>query len=241
MGNRTKQTIVRGIGLTLISVTLSAGFMLLWYELDSNVTREDILTVAVLIPMICAPLCTYIGMKSRLKMDALALENKRMAETDPLTGLANRRAFFDHLAAEHVASETEHHPVAHIVCDVDNFKHFNDQHGHATGDAVLVHVAQLIHDALPQRAFVARIGGEEFAAHLNCRADEDEADLLAEHLVDHVANHPLALNGARLPVTISVGVFVGNNHLPPARALKAADEAMYAAKANGRNQYVLAA
>ena len=241
MGNRTKQTFIRGIGLTLISVTLSGGFMLLWYELDSNVTRQDILTVAVLIPMICAPLCTYIGMKSRLKMEALARENERMANTDALTGLANRRAFFDHLAAEHEASRSAHHPVAHIICDVDHFKHFNDQHGHATGDAVLVHVARLIRSALPQRAFVARIGGEEFAAHLNCRADEDEADLLAERLVNHVADHPLALNGARLAVTISVGVFVGNNHLPPARALKAADEAMYEAKANGRNQYVLAA
>ena len=161
MGNRAKQTLLRGCGITLLSVCLSVGLTALWYELDTKVTREDILLVAILIPMICAPLCTYIGMKSRLKMEALALENARIANTDALTGLSNRRAFFDRVKSLSQAPDEPPGPVTYFVCDIDHFKHFNDQHGHATGDAVLSHVAKLIREALPQRALIARIGGEE--------------------------------------------------------------------------------
>lgn len=241
MGNRAKQTILRGCGITLLSVCLSAGFTALWYEIDTKVTREDILLVAILVPMICAPLCTYIGMKSRLKMEALALENARIANTDALTGLSNRRAFFDRVQSLSQAQDEPPGPVTYFVCDIDHFKHFNDQHGHATGDAVLSHVAKLIREALPQRALIARIGGEEFAIRLNHRMGQCDANDFADRLIDRVARQPLLLDGHRHSVTLSVGVFVGDQHTPPARALKAADDAMYAAKANGRNQFVRAA
>ncbi|MEL6693365.1 MAG: GGDEF domain-containing protein [Pseudomonadota bacterium] len=241
MGNRAKQTVLRGFGITLLSVCLSAGITSLWYEMDSNVTRGDILFVAILIPMICAPLCTYIGMKSRLKMEALALENERIANTDALTGLSNRRAFFDKIQALFETPQEPAGRVTYFVCDIDHFKHFNDQHGHATGDAVLSHVARLIRQTLPQRALIARIGGEEFAVRLNNRTDRSDASIFADRLVDRVAREPLIVDGHRLAVTLSVGVFVGDELTPPVQALKAADEAMYAAKANGRNQYVWAA
>lgn len=238
MGNRAKQTILRGFGITLLSVCLSAGITLLWYEIDSNVTRQDIVMVAIIIPMICAPLCTYIGMNSRLKMEALALENKRIADTDALTGLCNRRAFFEHIEALHATPPAPLGPVTYFVCDIDHFKRFNDQHGHATGDAVLSHVACLIRDALPARALIARIGGEEFAIRLNNRTDQADASVIADHLVDAVASQPLLLDGRYHTVTLSIGVFVGNQYTPPEVALRAADKAMYEAKGNGRNQYV---
>lgn len=241
MGNRAKQTMVRGFGITLLSVCLSAGFTSLWYEIDSNVTREDIFFVAILIPMICAPLCTYIGMKSRLKMEALALENERIANTDALTGLSNRRAFFEKIQSLFETQQEPTGPVTYFVCDIDHFKHFNDHHGHATGDAVLAHVAGRIRQALPGRALIARIGGEEFAIRLNNRTGTSDATVFADRLVDRVASEPLILDGQSLTVTLSVGVFVGDHQTPPMQALKAADEAMYAAKANGRNQYVRAA
>lgn len=241
MGNRAKQTILRGFGITLLSVCLSAGFTILWYEIDANVTREDIVFVAMVIPMICAPLCTYIGMKSRLKMEALALENERIANTDALTGLSNRRAFFNHIEALHESPQEPAGPVTYFICDVDHFKHFNDQHGHATGDAVLAHVAALIREALPARAYIARIGGEEFAIRLNNRMDKADANVLADRLVDRISSQPLLLDGQSHSVTLSIGLFVGDQHTPPAHALKAADQAMYEAKANGRNQYVRAA
>ncbi|NQY40393.1 MAG: GGDEF domain-containing protein [Henriciella sp.] len=241
MGNRAKQTILRGFGITLLSVCLSAGFTSLWYEIDANVTRGDILLVATLIRMICAPLCTYIGMKSRLKMEALALENARIANTDALTGLFNRRAFFDKIEALSPPSNEPLGPVTYFVCDIDHFKHFNDQHGHATGDAVLTHVASLFRGALPQRALIARIGGEEFAIRLTHRSGQFDANVFANRLIDRVASEPLILEGHCHSVTLSVGLFVGDQHTPPAQALKAADQAMYAAKANGRNQFVQAA
>ena len=200
------------MGSTLLSVCLSAGITSLWYEMDSNVTRGDILFVAILIPMICAPLCTYFGMKSRLKMEALALENERIANTDALTGLSNRRAFFDKIQALFETPQEPAGRVTYFVCDIDHFKPFNAQHGHASGDAVL-----------------------------NNRTDRSDASIFADRLVDRVAREPLIVDGHRLAVTLSVGVFVGDELTPPVQALKAADEAMYAAKANGRNQYVWAA
>ena len=241
MGNRAKQTFFRGFGITLLSVCLSAGLTSLWYEIDANVTRQDILLVAILIPMICAPLCTYIGMKSRLKMEALALENARIANTDALTGLSNRRAFFDEIQTLSQTSQETPGPVTYFVCDIDHFKHFNDQHGHATGDAVLSHVARLIRGALPQRALIARIGGEEFAIRLNHRKGQSDANVFADRLIYRVASEPLILDGHCHTVTLSVGVFVGDQYTPAVQALKAADQAMYAAKANGRNRYVRAA
>ena len=241
MGNRAKQTILRGFGITLLSVCLSAGFTTLWYEIDSNVTRQDILLVAILIPMICAPLCTYLGMKSRLKVEALAIENARIANTDALTGLLNRRAFFQEIQTLFETPQKPAGPVTYFVCDIDHFKQFNDQHGHATGDAVLAHVAKLIREALPQRALIARIGGEEFAIRLNNRAGMSDANFFANRLIDKVASEPLMLEGQRHTVTLSVGVFVGDQYTSPTQALKAADHAMYDAKADGRNRYVRAA
>lgn len=229
------------IGVTMFSTLLSAGITQLWYQLDSQVTHLDVLSVAILIPMICAPVCTFLGMKSRQKIEALAAENERLAHTDVLTGLPNRRAFFSHIEDQHAIGQNRPHPVTFIVCDIDRFKHFNDRFGHATGDAVLVHVARLIGEALPARAFVARIGGEEFAIRFDSRNDETDVDQIADHLVDSIAGQPLLLNGAVHNVTLSVGVCVSDTATPPDRALFKADQAMYAAKSNGRNQFVRAA
>ena len=237
----TKRSVFWIIGVTLFSTLVSAGITQLWYAVDSNVTRTDVLMVAIMIPMICAPICTYLGMKSRQKIVQLAQENERIANTDALTGLANRRAFFNHIEAAHTTDSVAPHAVTYLVCDVDNFKHFNDRHGHAVGDDVLVHVARLIKQAMPDRAYVARIGGEEFAIRIDCRADDCDANWLADRVVDGVSSEPLLRDGALLHVTLSVGVYVGTNQTAPARALFAADKAMYEAKANGRNQFVLAA
>jgi len=229
------------VGVTAFSALISAAITFAWYELDSDVTRIDVIRVALFIPMICAPLCTYLGIRSREKIERLAIENERLANTDALTGLANRRAFFDHLAKRYEERSEAEHPITYIVCDVDNFKRFNDAFGHAIGDAVLVHIAALIEQVLPQRAFVARIGGEEFAIRYDSRARDAEIIADVDRMVDTIATTPLMLNGSAHNVTVSIGIFVGTNHTLPERALASADKAMYQAKSNGRNQFVRAA
>ena len=241
MRGLTKRSMIWIVAVTLFSTVVSAGITQLWYVIDSDVTRMDVLAVAIVIPMICAPICTYFGMKSRQKIIQLAKENERIANTDALTGLANRRAFFNHIKTAHAPDSHASHAVTYLVCDVDNFKHFNDRHGHAAGDDVLVHVARLIQDVMPDRAFIARIGGEEFAIRLDCRTDDCDANWLADRLVDGVASQPLIREGALLNVTLSVGVYIATHEDAPERALSAADKAMYEAKSNGRNQFVLAA
>ena len=229
------------VGVTVFSVLISAGITYLWYELDSNITRFDTLAVAIAIPMICAPISTYLGMKSRQKIERLAQENERIANTDALTALANRRAFFRHVSIRYENRSGSTHPVAFIVCDIDNFKTFNDQFGHATGDAVLVHVANLIQSVLPERAFVARIGGEEFAIRYDCRAEDAYPDQIASALVKTISDTPLLLDNTTHRVTLSVGIYVATNHTSPETALSRADKAMYEAKSKGRNQFFRAA
>ena len=241
MFSLSRKAVTWVVGVTVFSVLISAGITFLWYELDSNVTRFDVLAVAITIPMICAPISTYLGMKSREKIERLAQENERIANTDALTSLANRRAFFHHISLCYENRSSSTHPVAFIICDVDNFKVFNDQYGHATGDAVLIHVAKLIQSTLPERAFLARIGGEEFAIRCDCRVEDANLDQIASSLVKTVSETPFLLGDSTHTVTISVGVFIGTNHSPPETALSFADKAMYEAKSKGRNQFFRAA
>jgi diguanylate cyclase (GGDEF)-like protein/PAS domain S-box-containing protein len=147
---------------------------------------------------------------------------RRLAASDPLTELLNRRAF-------DVALEAAG-PGAVVVLDLDGFKQVNDVHGHLAGDDVLIAVAGALRDRLRRTDVVARIGGDEFAALLpGC--DEAEALAVAEQVVETVA-------GLGLGVTASVGVAAGAE---TGSLLQAADRAMYRAKAAGRDRAVLAA
>jgi diguanylate cyclase (GGDEF)-like protein len=176
---------------------------------------------------------------------ALAYENARrrdllsaQARTDELTGLYNRRHFHEQLAAELARSGRDETPVGLVLLDVDDFKRVNDHHGHPVGDQVLAAFAVVLRDHVRIGDVVCRTGGEEFAVILP-GADEAEAARCAERLVDAVREHPWDAAG---PITASAGVAVALD--PPATVaglFKAADECLLAAKAQGKNQIVVAA
>jgi diguanylate cyclase (GGDEF)-like protein len=167
-----------------------------------------------------------------------------LANTDSLTGLANRRHFEQTLATEHERSRRTGKPCSVILSDVDYFKKYNDHYGHVDGDACLRQVAAAIAGSLRRPAdLAARYGGEEFVVLLP-ETDLDGASAVAENIRQRIAG--LALPHADSPlghVTISLGVYTGaaGEGSDTGAWIKAADSLLYDAKAAGRNRYVAGA
>ncbi|HEU5085300.1 MAG TPA: sensor domain-containing diguanylate cyclase [Acidimicrobiales bacterium] len=159
-------------------------------------------------------------------------EIERLAASDPLTGLPNRRMFDATLDREVARSRRNGTPLALAVADVDHFKAVNDQHGHQVGDEVLRELAGALRRAVRQEDVVARYGGEEFVVLLP-DADEGAALLVAERL------RAAAGEVRRLPTSISVGVAVLDPGAGGAGLVARADTALYRAKAAGRDRVVL--
>lgn len=160
---------------------------------------------------------------------------------DPLTGLYNRRFFMDAMRRFLGAATMGDKGVGLISFDADKFKLFNDNHGHDAGDVVLQAISEKVLEVIPSDAVACRMGGEEFAViALICTAKASEA--LAEKIRTGIAATQVRyVHGALPRTTISAGVsFYPKHGTSPQVLLKQADEALYAAKAKGRNCVVVA-
>jgi len=165
-----------------------------------------------------------------------ARELWQLATSDPLTGIPNRRAFFEHI--EHERARLTRYPgeAAVLMIDIDHFKQINDTHGHAAGDAVLCHTVRQVRKLLRESDMLARLGGEEFAI-LIPQANREGALGLAERVRKVLEDTPLTYNDVPVHVTASVGVTIMNqtDHSTD-KMLSRADRALYKAKNNGRNR-----
>lgn len=165
-----------------------------------------------------------------------------IAYTDPLTGLANRRAFFQQADAAFAIASRYERPLALLMLDLDHFKHVNDSHGHAAGDAVLVHVANCLRRSVRHADLPARLGGEEFVVMLP-ETTLAEALETAERIRKTIEQEPPAeFEGRAIAVTASLGVAMMRSDSKGIEAiLNEADMALYEAKEAGRNQVATAA
>lgn len=174
--------------------------------------------------------------ETRALQDSLE-EARRKADIDHLTGLPNRRAFEALLQSEHAAALASGEPLCVAFCDIDNFKRINDTHGHEAGDRVLRAVAQSLARISDDHCHVARHGGEEFVILFRgqpigdaWQTLEDARKIMAERrLINRATDVPFGR------ITFSGGIADVLGHSSPRAALKAADDALYAAKAQGRN------
>lgn len=158
------------------------------------------------------------------------------AMTDELTGLKNRRAFFERAEQLFSYCKRQQQPVSVVVLDIDLFKQINDTHGHQIGDEVLRCVGALLQSTFRESDVSGRIGGEEFALMLP-EASAEEADRIAQELREAIQ----ALNvrdaaGQRLAVSASLGVACARGDESLLGAINRADKAMYFAKSHGRNR-----
>ena len=167
-------------------------------------------------------------------------ELREQANTDSLTGLANRR-FFEQIANKELSlMRRQKEYFAVLLLDIDHFKTVNDTYGHPAGDHVLVQVARCLSQTIREEDMVARIGGEEFAV-ASPYTNRLAAIVLAERLRKAVESLEIEFEGDQIPVTISIGIAL----LPQAgdtleEILAAADERLYVAKQNGRNRFCAA-
>jgi diguanylate cyclase (GGDEF)-like protein len=160
-----------------------------------------------------------------------------LATTDSLTGVANRRRFFELAERSLTAARAADGPVTALMVDIDHFKRINDAHGHQVGDDVIKEVVQRLLGGLPANGLVARYGGEEFAVLLP--GVDTAGPELAETLRIAVAGEPVDTRSGPIPVTISVGLArLRGTDANPDALLGRADARLYAAKQGGRNRVV---
>ncbi len=180
----------------------------------------------------------FIGIKeditARKEMEA---QLQKLASTDPLTGLANRRVFLELLEQERAkVARLPHYSAVLLMMDLDFFKRINDSYGHATGDAVLKAFADIVSNNSRTIDVPARLGGEEFAILLS-GADRNDATVMAERLREQVAAAVVDHEAGPVSITVSIGatVLLAEDNNGEA-VLHRADVALYDAKDKGRNQ-----
>lgn len=176
-------------------------------------------------------------------VDRIQQANRRLEQlaiTDPLTGLYNRRYFFERLEQEFARARRYGNPLSCLILDVDNFKQLNDQWGHLTGDAVLREMARRIQQSIRRVDLPARYGGEEFVILLP-QTDLSGAMVEAERIRQTIGGTPFPELPDHTQVTVSVGIAALDDTVNSVEDLiRQADNALYRAKSEGKNRCVTA-
>jgi diguanylate cyclase (GGDEF)-like protein len=168
------------------------------------------------------------------------LRHRTAAMIDPLTGIANRRAFLQEAGVIAKRHSSNPRPTAVLLVDLDHFKSINDRFGHALGDRVLEIFAAAALESVRASDLIGRIGGEEFAAVL-CDTTHDRALAVAERIREAFAKAAQEVDGRPVCATVSIGVVhCEGDVLDVAELLAQADQALYFAKENGRNRVEVA-
>jgi diguanylate cyclase (GGDEF)-like protein len=202
---------------------------------------ETLLYYGLPFSMVAAAILVALGVADRLREQRRALSDaERRAQTDPLTGVLNRRSLVERLDAACLRARARGLPIALLFIDLDHFKQINDSYGHAAGDACLRAIIGPIQAELRQSDVIGRYGGEEFVVILSS-ADMAAAHPIAERIRNRVAEVRVDGFGPPIKLTCSIGVAssdtlgVWGEHL-----IALADSAVYAAKRSGRNRVQVA-
>jgi len=233
-------TMRRSFAFFGIGVLYLPGLLLLW---GNTTDRPSALVMSVyLVYVFVSVLRSHAEYQRRLDLDQDLRDQRdlfaQQSLIDPLTELANRRHFAEVLATASTHPGRADVPLTLLLLDLDHFKKINDTHGHAVGDACLVAFAKRLRDGFAGDGdLVARIGGEEFGVVLHGQRMAT-ACARAQRFRDGLVEHPLAAEGIVLAITASIGMAELDTarHRGPDDLYRAADSAVYRAKAEGRNR-----
>ena len=229
--------VMGGIGL-LVGVSSARYFVLAWSALLIGVLVYMLKSFGVLPHNSLTQNGFQIGSLIEMILLSLALSSRvnelqHQSSTDPLTKLGNRRLFNERLALAVAHATRRDQPLALLVIDIDHFKQFNDQHGHAAGDLAICTVAETLAKQARKPFLACRYGGEEFVLLLP-GVSQAEAAILAERLRQSVQQRDV--NGTRVTISVGLATLADPEHPLAAALFDAADFALYTAKAGGRNQ-----
>lgn len=202
---------------------------LIFYRLKDRFAEKELMFLEGMLSCLVYPLRNGLRYQEAI----------RSALTDPLTGAGNRINMENVLTREFELASRYEQPLSLLMLDLDNFKPINDTHGHAAGDQVLKSVAQTLRATSRCADTTFRYGGEEFVILLN-KTDAQGAAISAERLRSTVEGLSCIYNGRTIPITVSIGGATLHPGESRDAFLKRADDALYVAKAKGRNQVVLA-
>ncbi len=173
----------------------------------------------------------YVDLQEALEI------NKKLATTDDLTGLYNRRYFMEELVQQKALSERNDSDFVICYCDLDHFKHINDTFGHHTGDIVLQKFSEILKASIREIDYAARFGGEEFVCLL-VNTDIENALKVTERIRETLANYNFSDVAPSLNATVSIGIANFKQFNTLQETLMCADNRMYLAKNMGRNKVV---
>ncbi len=240
MNSAGLRLLVMGFSLGAVAFFVRAMPVLQMPEYLGGVQAPEALLVAGLFLSFMVIILTSVGFLV-LQKDRAEEEATKLAVTDPLTGTFNRRTFLDLAEKEIARSRRSQAPLALVMFDLDLFKSVNDRHGHLAGDYVLKRFVEVARMCLRQEDLLVRYGGEEFCLLLP-DTDTDDAAALAERIRGATEYSLFVFNDGKTEKPISVTVSGGVAKLDPNTEedvdslVARADEALYAAKAGGRNQ-----
>jgi diguanylate cyclase (GGDEF)-like protein len=215
-----------------IAVTVDVVNQLVFFESWGAALRSWSIS-AVVSAVIAAPISRAIG-KAHLELFRAKQVVEKLSRTDPLTGLANRRALIE------TAESSVALALILVIFDIDRFKRINDAHGHLAGDTVIQAVSAAMVEQLAPLGLLCRLGGEEFALLANHRDMEDVLDAVWSFR-DRLAAAPIIIGDQAIQVTISAGVAKQQPGTTFNQLYADADRALYLAKSSGRNRIDYAA
>ncbi len=226
--------------IPLAAVSMAVISSVITFQIGMPDTLRDFMgttvAVALFVSVPMAALAAQYDLRVRRSNERL----ERLASTDPLTGLMNRRSFLSSVGDEQARMQRSGNCAAIALVDLDWFKQLNDTFGHAFGDQVLCEVAILLSDEL-RHPFdkVCRWGGEEFIV-LTSNVTRDQARLVFERLRTRIEAHVFEQGEATIHVTASFGAARICSDSDTETIIRSADDALYEAKASGRNRVVFA-
>lgn len=213
--------------VSLLTTDMAHSELMLYYGLPTS--------------MVAAAILMGLGVADRMREQRRALSDaERRAQTDPLTGVLNRRSFLERLEAACSRAQARDLPISLLFIDLDHFKQINDTFGHLAGDACLKAIIAPINSELRQSDVIGRYGGEEFVVLLSS-ADAQAAHPIAERILKRISDLRIEGFGKPIKLTCSIGVATSDTLGEWGERLIAhADTAVYAAKLSGRNRVQLA-
>ena len=233
--------VVTSISISMsVVITLLAMIYVFGFDLDATIKVSLAfkfgLAIAVAAPALICPVTSYKIVMAIRERDRAHVELRRLADTDQLTGLLNRRGFD---AAAESLIDLRNPRMSVLMIDIDLFKTLNDSLGHEFGDAALVQVAAILRNtALAEGFIVGRQGGEEFIALLPGMSGP-EAVTIAERLRETCSKNPVEYQHKLAYLAVSIGVSTQRQQSSLSQLVGEADSALYRAKQTGRNRVVL--